>query len=390
VGIILPEDERREVAICVPDRPYFLNDRPVRNEPMTISAESCGNRQLLRPANPADDDGVIGVIVRDIPAGRGFHFASRLDVRLPGDIEITACDGRLLVVNELSIESYLKGVITSEMSPDCPVEFFKAQAVAARSWMLAASERKHADLGVDFCNDDCCQRYQGLGALSESAAYAVNETAGEVLIHKSGVIVDANYSKCCGGVTEDPADIWGVAKPGQQSVADPYCGPEYVTPSDIPRYLGRVDDGKSNHRWTVEISAADLLANIARHHPEAGTACHILDIRVEGRGKGGRAIALTLMLADADGRPMPLILRSEYAIRQTLHPDFLYSSAFDIDLARGGDHSIQSVTLHGAGWGHGAGLCQIGALGMALACHDYQRILHHYFTDVAIRRLDPP
>ncbi len=456
IGIILPEDQRNTTTLHIPDHPYFLNDTPIRNTTITVTAgnqavsaadqtvsagdqtvsaedqavsagdqnvtirhsdsEHTCNRCVLRPEN---SDPTTGISIQHIQAGRGFHFATSIDVVLPDAIEISNERGWLMLINELPRETYLKGVITAEMSSACPIEFLKAQCVTARSWMLAASEHKHANLGIDYCNDDCCQRYQGIEHLSESAVKAVDQTASLILIHSSGCVVDANYAKCCGGITESPEHVWSVPKPGQHSVvdappeshihnlasanpnsstefirrawltrADAFCSAKYVSPTDVPRYLGRIDDGQSWFRWTKEIAATDLLANLKHHISDFHDAHQLTDIRIASRGDSGRATSVEIDVTTSSMNATTLTIHDQYNIRQALHPDFLFSTAITLSRRHDAGGAISNVIYHGAGWGHGAGLCQIGALGMSLAGYDHEQILKHYFTNVTINRSD--
>ncbi len=431
IGIILPQDRVTRACLTIPDVPYTADGDPVRAVTLTARIEgtsivldaprqsakhghSVGQLLTLSPATPAP---TATLTLHNCIAGRGFHWSKHIDVALPGRVELSVKDGHLLVVNDLDIESYLEGVITAEMSGDAPTEFLKAQCIVARSWMRAATERKHSELGIDFCNDDCCQRYQGIGAVTESAAGAVDQTAGRVLIHTTGGIVDANYAKSCGGITEAPEHVWGAPKPGQHSTVDAprdsaiarfgaitetniaeyttgpwlgecdaYCSPGAVPDRDLPRYLGRVDDGGGHFRWHIRYSGGeltDLLRRTLRGDAELQIR-HIQDLVVTHRGRSGRAIRLVVAYDDNRGRRQATSIEGQYRIRDALHESFLFSSAFDVRIERDAAGRPKTIDLFGAGWGHGAGMCQIGALGMALAGHDHRRILHHYFKDVTI------
>ncbi len=475
IGIVLPQDKRTRIDFRIPDQPYILNAAPIRNTTLTARPDGSGvtvsakhdaaaadlersprDRWIITPSL---DSEASGVIVRDCIAGRGFHWQSRIDLTIPGTIEIRAIDGHLLVVNELPLETYLKGVITAEMGGRAPVELLQAHAVVARSWTVARSERKHADLGIDYCNDDCCQRYQGVRHLTPSARTAVERTAGLVLMHAPRVrvrvphslrskgwgkdprfstespsttgpppepptVVDANYSKCCGGITEAPQNVWPTPKPAQHSRidapersiirrfhpvtdhniaeyldgpwladGDAYCSPNVVPEVDLPRYLGPVDRGGGHFRWTVTYQATELEDLLRRKFfdriaPTGDTRLAFLyDLVVTHRGSSGRATRLDIVYDDDQGRRQTATMDDQYWIRHALHEKFLYSSAFDARIARAPNGRPERITLRGAGWGHGAGMCQIGALGMALTGCDHLRILHHYFKDVTIESL---
>jgi len=366
---------------------------------------------------PAATPEKIGVLhVEDIVAGRGFHWQKRQPQELAGSCEILSAGDALVLVNELPLEEYLAGVITAEMNAACPIALLKAQCVVARSWLLAMSEAKHADDPFDRCNDDCCQRYQGCGDLGDAAQRAVVETRGETLLTDAGAVLDANYAKSCGGISEEPQAVWGLDKPGLTAIVDAppdapehqffpltednlrdylagdwvtkaqaYCSLNAVSLEDIGRYLGRVDETDDYFRWRVTQSAADLLATIKHHVPAAARLATLRDIRVVKRGVSGRAARVNVIGADAQGATLEVALDSEYRIRQALHPRFLYSSAILVAAEHDADGNLKEVTLHGAGWGHGVGLCQIGALGMALAGHDYRAICRHYYPTSTLK-----
>ncbi|NOT02049.1 MAG: SpoIID/LytB domain-containing protein [Phycisphaerales bacterium] len=381
----------------------------------------CGEFGGEPAAGVAARSDVLGVIVEGCVAGRGFHWQSGHDVTLAGDLELSVVDSALMLVNVLPIEPYLEGVITSEMSGECPRAFMRAHAVVARSWIAAASERKHQSLGIDFCNDDCCQRYQGTAAVTPAARSAVSDTRGQVLIHRGGAVVDANYAKCCGGITESGDEVWGHAKSGQRGSVDApasdrmhafarvgdnniaeyvaasivnetraYCSPAVVPAEVAARCLGRVDDGSTHFRWRVGYRADQLVDILQRKGLDRigrtgsdGIAA-LRDLRVTRRARGGRAIDLTVEYVDRDDRHRSLAIHDQYWIRHALHESFLYSSAFDVRIERDDHDRVLSVELIGAGWGHGAGMCQVGALGMALQGFDHSAILAHYFDGSSV------
>jgi stage II sporulation protein D len=368
----------------------------------------------LRVRRPGDRE--TGILLHDVPAGRGFHWQKRLDQVLPGTLELTAGRNGIMLVNELPLETYLAGVITAEMNAACPLEFLKAQSIVARSWLLAMSEPKHASDRFDRCNDDCCQRYQGIGGLTASALAAVHDTRGVILLSPTNKVLDANYCKCCGGVTETPWAIWGLDKPGIKPAVDApqnaperrffpvtdgnldeyldgdwlkasqvYCGPAVVPPDSLGRYLGRVDAPGDYFRWTVRYTRAELEDLLRANLTDAAGLEEVRDILVRARGASGRAYAVQVEWLNADGEPVRSRLDGEYRIRQALHRNFLYSSAFAVRPERDSAGRLSAVVLRGAGWGHGVGLCQIGALGMALRGESTESICSHYY---AAARLD--
>lgn len=427
VGVILAEDAQTAITFGPTDVEYTVHAGGAAVATLAPGQRATvrlgGNAGTLETADkqqsvswpvriePAAATEKIGVLhVEDIVAGRGFHWQKRQPQELAGSCEIFSAGGSLVLVNELPLEEYLAGVITAEMNAACPVELLKAQCVVARAWLLAMTETKHADDPFDRCNDDCCQRYQGCGDLSEAAQRAVVETRGEALLTDTGVVLDANYAKSCGGISEEPQAVWGIDKPGLTAVVDAppdapehrffpvtddnlrdyltgdwvsqaraFCSLNAVSLDDIGRYLGRVDETDDYFRWRVTQSAADLLATIKQHVPAADKLATLREIRVVERGVSGRASRVNVIGADAQGAAVEVTLDSEYRIRQALHPRFLYSSAILVEAEHDADGNLKEVTLHGAGWGHGVGLCQIGALGMALAGHDYRAICRHYY-----------
>jgi stage II sporulation protein D len=361
-----------------------------------------------------------GILVRDVVAGRGFHWQKKADQTLQGDLEFIAAPGGIVMVNELPLEEYLVGVITAEMGGACPVEFLKAQCVVARSWLLAMTEPKHDADPFDRCNDDCCQRYQGTGDMSASAIDAVQGTRGLALIDPAGKVLDANYSKSCGGISELAEHVWGEPKPGISAIVDAptgdpvqrympvtednldafldgdwldntraFCSTHVVPVDTISKYLGRVDEVDDYFRWTVNYTRAELESLLRDKLPDAAELAELRDLQVTSRGVSGRAIRVELKWTDQAGSEVVHELDSEYRIREILHRGFLYSSAFASRIKRDDGGTIESVNLRGAGWGHGAGLCQIGALGMGLTGHDVDAICQHYYPQATLVAVYP-
>ena len=328
--------------------------------------------------------------------GRGFHWQKRFHPTIPGTLEFRAYCGRLLVVNELPLEQYLAGVIAGEMSGECPVEFLKSQCIVARAWVLAHTENKHSEIPVDRCNDDCCQRYHGTTDVTPTVLRAVRETHGQVLLDGERRIIDANYSKSCGGIIESPEYVWNVSKPGQRpaldapaesaahrffpitrdnldeyltgewlKTTDVFCSPTVVPEKDLPRYLGKVDEGGGHFRWRVSYDRGDLEENLrrkffTRQDPSRVASLGTLtDVRVLQRGHSGRATLVEIAYLDPMGSPHTVQIQTEYNIRNALHEQFLFSSAFTTEMPRDSSGIPTRITFVGAGWGHGAGLCQI-------------------------------
>jgi SpoIID/LytB domain protein len=447
IGVILEQDGCDKVDLVMPDAPCLITggeagggtgggvgSRPIppgsalhierNSEGLTLhTAEgSIGPADRLRvnPKERTPSEPGAGILVRSVVAGRGFHWQKKADQTLLGSLEFVAAPGGIVMVNELPLEDYLVGVITAEMGGACPVEFLKAQCVVARSWLLAMAEPKHGDDPFDRCNDDCCQRYQGTGDMSRSAIDAVRGTRGLVLIDPAGRVLDANYAKSCGGVSELAEHVWGQPKPGISAVVDApaddpvqqfmpvtednldayldgdwlaktraFCSTHAVPVETISRYLGRVDEVDDYFRWTVNYTRAELESLLRDKLPEASGLAQLRGLRVTSRGVSGRAIRVELKWTDQAGAEAVHILDSEYRIREVLHRGFLYSSAFAARIQRNDTGEIHTVTLRGAGWGHGAGLCQIGALGMGLAGHGVDAICLHYYPQAVLQAVYP-
>ncbi|CAN5370371.1 SpoIID/LytB domain-containing protein [soil metagenome] len=367
---------------------------------------------LADPKTPGD-----GTLVREMIAGRGFHWSKFIDQTLSHTLEFIPMNGVIVLVNELPIETYLTGVITGEMSGDCPIEFMKAQAIAARSWMLGQPRPPHPGQPYLWCNDDCCQRYQGTGGWSARAVKAIDECRAEVLITKTDHYCDARYSKSTGGISEDADAIWGSpiegllsrvdAPPGDEThrffpiteknldeyltgdwlkKTGAFASPNVVPENDIRQYLGRVDEIGEYFRWKKTLTQEQLKESLAKRAGVADLA-EVLDLRPGGRGKSGRLRFLDVIYRATDGSEKLFRLSSEYKIRQGLSMKFLYSGAFKIEFKRDDAGRLLEVNLTGAGWGHGSGLCQIGGLGRALKGQGYAEILLHYFTDVRLERI---
>ena len=433
VGVILDQDRADAIRIDLAGA-YALSRPAAASVRLTAGARLVARRgpggallasagaEELPPANilslaPAGDPAAPHACARDVVAGRGFHWQTRVDPWLPGALELRAGPNGLELINELGLEPYLAGVITAEMSGACPREFLKAQCVVARSWLLAMSEPKHAGEPFDRCNDDCCQRYQGLADLSDGAREAMRSTRGLVLLDGTEAVLDANYSKSCGGVSELAEHVWGAPKAGISAVVDApagaaehaflpvteqnlaeyldgawvadaraFCSPSAAPLEAIGRYLGRVDEVDNYFRWSVTHGLEALEALLAAYAPPGGAA-RLRDLHVTKRGVSGRASELALSWQTGRGEVAETRITSEYALRAALHPRFLYSSAFRIGTERDPDGALRRVTLRGAGWGHGVGMCQIGALGMSLQGVDWRSICRHYYPRASIEKV---
>lgn len=360
-----------------------------------------------------------------VPLGTQFHWERREDQTFGGgDLILRArSDGTLTAIHELGVEDYLKSVISSEMNEKAPREFLKAHAILSRSWVLARerSERRREGFSptlptptnkedeiicwygreehdfFDVCSQDHCQRYYGLPKeLSRGVEEAVRETSGRVMVFQNK-ICDARYSKCCGGITEEFNTAWEDVKiPYLGSISD---GPVSYSPirreteasswihskpkvycnlkdrTLLKGILSRVDHETTDFfRWRVEYSRSELEAILRE---KSGIDFGILqDIVPLRRGPSGRISLLRIV-----GSERSLIVGKELEIRRWLSRGHLYSSAFV--MTREGDRFI----FHGAGWGHGVGLCQIGAGVMAHRGYLAEEILKHYFRGVDLKKI---
>ena len=418
IGLVLPDDQIKEIKISCSNQSafdLFINDsaNESKKSELNISVNDgqlfCNDMCISNiKINANSNNKEEYILIDSLPIGRGFHWENSIPVKVLGNILIMIMKNNLFIVNQLKLEDYIMCVSTSEMSPKCPPDLLKSQTIAARSWLLAACEQKHKDLNIDACNDDCCQRYQGINNLTNHAIESAESTRGKVLIFFNE-ICDARYSKSCGGVTEDNQNVWEEReKKYLRSVVDSdkinrpslnnaiglkswllsnpecYCSPKIVPEKDLHEYLGAVDQNKSYFRWEISISQEDLINNIKKH---AGKVFKYIQTLVPLKiGKSSRILSLKIE-GSLDTGHDSLILNSEYDIRKVLHADFLFSSAFLIQTEYENNSFPSWFHLKGAGWGHGVGMCQIGALGMALNSKTYSEILNHYFTGTHIHTL---
>ena len=338
--------------------------------------------------------------MEDVTIGVNFHWERQETQTFEGTLHIIVESDHIVAINQLPVERYLTSVISSEMSASASLEFLKAHAVISRSWLLAQIEkrRRHEQGGdsffsftkkddelirwydredhtiFDVCADDHCQRYQGITkANNKQVAEAISETRGQVLTYENE-ICDARFSKCCGGQTEEFQYCWeDTPKPYLVSFADPYCNTSDKT--ILKQVLNDFDQETPDfYRWTVEYSQAELSELISRKLKE--DFGEIQDLVPLERGKSGRIWKLKIV-----GTKKTFTIGKELEIRRALSETHLLSSAFDVE--RQGDRFI----LHGKGWGHGVGLCQIGAAVMGEQGKTYDEILLFYYRNAKINQL---
>lgn len=321
-------------------------------------------------------------ILYGVTIGIDFHWEQQRDLKFAGQLKFIVDGDRVTAVNRIGVEDYLLSVISSEMKSTSSPELLKAHAVISRSWVLARiEERRRSCPGIphilyDVCADDHCQRYQGVAmAVGNDARNAIDSTWGQVLTY-GGRLCDARYSKCCGGRTERFSACWEDEDyPYLQSVADNDGGRDFCDCEDeaiLSQVLNDYDlKTRDFYRWRVRYGSAALSELIRRR--TGRDLGKVLSLDAVERGDSGRIIRLKV-----SGTEGEMVIGKELAIRRALSESHLKSSAFDV--VRDGDDFI----LEGRGWGHGVGLCQIGAAVMASRGYGYREILKHYYTGAEI------
>ena len=291
IGLVLPEDKKSElsVEICSSDHILYL-DNIEKDLKQTELLIQLGPNGILVNDEPFKDlhiknrsrDHSDFIYLKSIKAGRGFHWQKSISIKILGDLHISSLESYLFVVNKVYLEDYLMCVATSEMSGNCPLALLEAQTIVARSWILAATEKKHKDLDLDACNDDCCQRYQGIANINQESIKAAKNTRGIILVHDDEVC-DTRYSKSCGGISENNENVWDTdPKPYLISVVDSrssknndvtsengfrqwikretfsFCGPEFIPESELTKFLGSVDVKGQYFRWKISYNNEEI------------------------------------------------------------------------------------------------------------------------------------
>ena len=312
-------------------------------------------------------------ILYDVVIGIDFHWQQKRTFKYAGGLKFIVEGDRITAVNCIGMEDYLMSVISSEMKSSASIELLKAHSVISRSWLKARlKDHKAGHEHFDVCADDHCQRYQGLTmAVGDDVCRAIDRTWGQVLEY-GGDICDTRYSKCCGGRTELFSTCWeDVDLPYLQSVEDPFCDCE--NSSILSQVLNDYDLHTADfHDWTVQYTT-DELSELVRTRTgiDFGT---IVALEAVERGPSGRIKYLRIT-----GTLREEVIGKELAIRKALSSSHLKSSAFEIE------KSPDGFVLKGRGWGHGVGLCQIGAAAMAAQGYDYRQILSHYYVGAEIK-----
>ena len=331
----------------------------------------------------------------DVVIGVDFHWQRKVNQIFAGSLRFIVEGDSVTAINSIGVEDYLLSVISSEMKSSATLEFLKAHAVISRSWVMSQLEhRKHPasepiinddtyitwfdhddHKNFDVCADDHCQRYQGLSmAVGETVRKAIDETWGQVLT-SDGEICDARFSKCCGGVMETFSTCWEDRDypylqaipdtPGEQPGLDPFCHTD--DDAVLSQVLNDYDlETKDFYEWEVRYTREEVSELIKRR---SGIDFGLIrDLVPLERGGSGRLYTLRV-----EGEKRTMTIGKELIIRRWLSESHLKSSAFEVHWE--GD----TVVLKGRGWGHGVGLCQIGAAVMAYRGYTYDQILAHYY-----------
>ena len=338
--------------------------------------------------------------LNDVTIGVNFHWERKETQTFEGTLRIVVEADKIVAINELPVEKYLTSVISSEMSSTSSLEFLKAHAVISRSWLLAQIEkRKQHESGgdnffsftksdhefirwydredhtiFDVCADDHCQRYQGITRANNThVEEAISQTRGQVLMY-GDEICDARFSKCCGGQTEEFQYCWeNTPKPYLVSFHDPYCNTN--DKHILSQVLNDFDQETPDfYSWEVRYTQSELSELVNRKlKDDFGLITDLIPVE---RGKSGRIWKLKIV-----GTKKTFTIGKELEIRRALSESHLYSSAFEVE--KDGD----TFVLKGKGWGHGVGLCQIGAAVMGEQGHPYDEILLFYYRGANIQRL---
>jgi SpoIID/LytB domain protein len=384
---------------------------------------------IFEPQEPNNES----FLIRDVVIGVKFHWERKEKQRFTHSLKLIKDDGKITAINIVPIEKYLMSVISSEMSAKCSMQMLKATAVVSRSWLLAQIEKSKSlkkekvnyESGYnsegevvkwydredhklfDVCADDHCQRYQGVTKMtSDAVRMAVEQTNGVVLLEDQKIL-DARFSKSCGGISESFENVWEPVKHHSLSaiydykfVADEFnddftkeenavnwikANPPAFCNTTDPKILNQIlldydQETKDFYRWKVEFDQKDLSDLITR---KSGIDFgKIIDLIPIERGFSSRLVKLKIV-----GTKKTLTIGKELEIRRTFSETHLYSSAFYVKKFGEVSGAPEKFILHGAGWGHGVGLCQIGAAVMAEQGYQFDEIVIHYFKDAQLKKI---
>ena len=387
------------------------------------------NNNLYRELTFTPQDEQNSFSLYDVTIGINFHWERQETQVFSGTLKLVVEEEKIVAINILPVEEYLTSVISSEMNANSSLELLKAHAVVSRSWLLAQIEKRKAMSGkdegffsftktkeeyirwydredhtiFDVCADDHCQRYQGITKASNATvAEAVRSTRGCLLMHNNK-ICDARFTKCCGGVTEEFEYCWedkhfpylsAVRDTEDQLILDLTNEEEaekwirqapqsYCNTQDkhiLSQILNNYDQETTDfYRWKVRYTQEEL-AELIRTNTK-GEYGDILDLIPVQRGTSGRICKLKIV-----GSQKTYTIGKEMEIRRILSDSHLFSSAFVVDKGDEKDGVPQWFQLTGAGWGHGVGLCQVGAAVMGEKGYTYEEILLHYYKGASIRK----
>ena len=418
------------------NKPYLAKGEKVLGEQVVEFSEGGvlwnGNQYSQLTFHPQSADASFSL--SDVTIGVNFHWERKETQTFLGTLRFVVESDKIVAINELPVEKYLESVISSEMSATSSLELLKAHAVISRSWLLAQMKKRRevAESGNNFfsftkkedtlirwydredhtlfdvCADDHCQRYQGITKeTSPHVAEAIRQTKGQILMDGEE-ICDARFSKCCGGITEEFQYCWeDTPKTYLTAVRDIALGVEHTLPNltneeeaekwirfnppafcntqdkkILSEVLNDYDQETANfYRWKETLSQEKLQQLIAdKLKMDLGA---ILDMKAVERGKSGRISKLQII-----GTEKTFTIGKELEIRRTLSDSHLLSSAFVVDKYDKDEQGVpQRFELIGAGWGHGVGLCQIGAAVMGEQGYHYDAILLHYYQGAEIKKL---
>lgn len=339
-------------------------------------------------------------LLKNMIIGKDFHWQKTIEALLPGEIEV-GNDEAFKVINRLPMEKYLECVVGSEMNPEAPEEFLKAHSVISRSWALgkiinlhdhseAGKKNLHDEIinwedtcdhyGFDVCSDDHCQRYQGIQAIPIQVKEALKATEEEVLVSPQRNLVDTRFSKCCGGRTELFSTCWQPREEDcLESFEDPWCNLDNLKPDEKSKILKSILKdydliNSGGYKWETIVKAEEVERNLLQKFGK--DVGKVLGLTALSRGASGRIKRLLV-----SGTKGHMTIGKELMVRRLLADSHLYSSWFDIETL-----SERTWLLKGHGWGHGVGLCQIGAARMALEGYGYKEILSFYYPGSLIKR----
>ena len=357
-----------------------------------------GNQYRELTFTPSSADASFSLF--DVTIGVNFHWERKETQVFLGTLRLVVESDKIVAINELPVEQYLASVISSEMKATAGLELLKAHAVISRSWLLAQMKNRESNKQqkdgffsfikkddelirwydredhtlFDVCADDHCQRYQGITKqTSRAVEQALKATRGQILLYDNE-ICDARFSKCCGGVTEEYQYCWeDTPKPYLVSVEDPFCNTH--DKAVLSQVLNDYDmETNDFYEWTVEYTSQELTRIVNEKLKE--DFGDIVDLVPLERGKSGRIWKLKIV-----GTKKTFTIGKELEIRRALSESHLYSSAFEVE------KTAKGFRLKGKGWGHGVGLCQIGAAVMGQQGYSYDQILLHYYRGAEIKKI---